>query len=227
MSKVQFLLAEICLYNIVIWAAEKVFPMHDIFLDPKSLKTLLVSAVEVYKKETNGFLAGRPVLKRIKGKEKPVISLQTIYPLQTADRKPSQVLHGSDLAHKRTLSSLTALKMPLVGGFHSHTDYLPDIEVYPELSEGDLEHIHDEMKKMKKFGYNLDPWLELLLTIKQKEYIRPQKSGITTNTYKRKLGCTIITEPKQGYKITLSGYWLQNGSAKLKIGREAKIFSGF
>ncbi len=199
--------------------------MHDIFLDPKSLKTLLVSAVEVYKKETNGFLAGRPVLKRIRGKEKSVISLQTIYPFQTADRKPSQVLHGSDLAHRRTLGSLTALKMPLVGGFHSHTDYLPDVEVFPELSEGDLEHIHDEMKKMKKFGYNLDPWLELLLTIKQKEYSRLQKPGIITNTYKRKLGCTVITGDRTGYKITLSGYWLQNGSAKLKISKEAKIYS--
>ncbi len=201
--------------------------MKDIFIDPEQLKTLLVSAVEVYKKETNGFLAGKPVLKKIKGKEKPVVSLETVYPLQTAERKPSQVIHGSDLAHKRTLSSLTALKMPIIGGFHSHTDYLPDVEVYPELSEGDLEHIHDEMKRMKKFGYNLDPWLELLLTVKEKEYLRPQKLGIKTNTYKRKVSCTVITEPKKAYRLTLSGYWLQNGSSKLKVGKEAKIFAGF
>lgn len=201
--------------------------MYNIYLNSKSLKTLLVSAIEVYRNETNGFLAGRPVVKKIYGKEKVVFSLQTIYPLQTADRKPSQVLHGSDLAHNRALGSLTALKMPLIGGFHSHTDYLPDITAYPELSEGDLDHIHDEMKKIKKFGYDLDPWLEVLLTIRKKEYLRKQKTGISTNSHKRKLGCTVVTDSHTGYKITLAGYWLQNGSQKLRVGKEAKIFAGF
>ncbi len=201
--------------------------MHDIFINPKSLKALVLSAVEVYNRETNGFIAGRTVVKKIKGKEKPVISLQTVYPLQTADRKPSQVIHGNDLAHRRAVTSLAAMKVPILGGFHSHTDYHPTQDAPPELSQGDIDHIHEEMRSLKSLrgGKELNKWLEIILSIKKKNYSKSRENKMEISSYKKRLGCTVITEPYKGYKITLAGYWLQNSSAKLKIFKEAKIYS--
>lgn len=201
--------------------------MHDVFINPKSLKTLVLSAVEVYNRETNGFIAGKPVLKKIRGKEKAVISLQTVYPLQTAERKPSQVVHGNDLAHRRAIASLSAMKIPIIGGFHSHTDYHPTQDAPPELSKGDLDHIHDEMKNLKTLrkGREMRRWLEIILSIKKKSYSKSQKNKMKINSYKKRLGCTVITEPYKGYKITLAGYWIQNISAKTRVRKEAKIYS--
>ncbi len=197
--------------------------MYDICINPKTLKTLATSAIEVYKRETNGFIAGRPTLMKIRGKEKPVISLHTVYPLQTADRKPSQVVNGNDLAHRRALSSLSAMNFPLLGGFHSHTDYNPDFSPFPELSHNDVEFIEDEMKQINSHGGNIHRWLEVLMTIKKKEYSSTHKTGIKTKPFKRKLGLEVITAPYTSYKITLAGYWLQNGTQKLRIDSEAKI----
>ena len=199
--------------------------MHDIFLDSKSLKTLVVSAIEVYNRETNGFISGKVSVKKIRGKEKPVLSLQTVYPLQTAERKPSHVVNGNDLAHRRAVSSLSAMGIPLVGGFHSHTDYSQDFSPYPELSANDVDFIGDEMKQLNLNGHNTHKWLELIMSVKKKEFSSSHKKGIRINPFKRKLGLEIITTPYTSYKITLAGYWLQNGAQKLKVEKEARIFS--
>ena len=198
--------------------------MHDIFLNSKSLKTLVVSAVEVYNRETNGFISGNFSVKKIKGRDKSVLSLQTVYPLQTAARKPSQVVHGNNLAHQRTVSSLSALNMPLIGGFHSHTDYSHDFSPYPELSSDDVDFIEDEMKHLNNNGHNIHKWLELLMTVKRKDYSSAHKKGIKINNFKKKVGLNVVTTPYTSYKITLAGYWLQNGTQKLKIAEEPKIF---
>ncbi len=197
--------------------------MSDIFIDPKNLKTLATSAIEVYNRETNGFIAGRLVLKKVKGKERPLISISTVYPLQTSDRKPSQVIHGNNLAHSRALSSLSAMNIPLIGGFHSHTDYSQDFDPYPELSHNDVDFIEEEMKQINLHGRNIHRWLEVLMTVKKREYSSAHKTGIKTKPFKRKLGLEVITSPYTSYKITLAGYWLQNGTQKLRIDSEAKI----
>ena len=197
--------------------------MYDIYIESKTLKTLATSAIEVYNRETNGFIAGRPTIMKINGKEKPIISLNTVYPLQTAERKPSQVVNGNDLAHNRAVSSLSAMNIPLIGGFHSHTDYSPDFSPYPELSHNDVDFIADEMKQINIHGHNIHRWLEVLMTVKRKEYNSSHKTGIKTKPFKRKLGLEVITNPYTSYKITLAGYWLQNGTQKLRVDSEAKI----
>ena len=198
--------------------------MPDVYLDPKSLKTLVVSAIEVYNRETNGFISGKFSVKKIKGHEKSILSLYTVFPLQTADRKPSQVVNGNNLAHIRAVSSLSAMNMPLVGGFHSHTDYSQDFSPYPELSSDDVNFIEDEMKHLNNNGHNIHKWLEILMTIRKKDYSSAHKKGIKTVSFKNKIGLNIVTNPYTSYKITLAGYWLQNGTQKLKIVDEPKIF---
>ncbi len=198
--------------------------MYDICFNPKTLKTLAASAIEVYNRETNGFIAGRPILKKVRGKKKPVISINTVYPLQTSDRKPSQVVNGNDLAHKRAVSSLSAMNIPLIGGFHSHTDYSQDFDPYPELSHHDVDFIEEEMKQINSQGHSIHKWLEVLMTVKKREYSSTHKIGIKINPFKRKVGLEVITNPYTSYKITLAGYWLQNGTQKLKISRETKIY---
>ena len=50
------------------------------------------------------------------------------------------------------------------------------------------------------------------------------EKGIKVKPFKRKLGLEVITAPYTSYKITLAGYWLQNGTQKLRVDGEAKIF---
>ena len=208
----------------MLYSMQSILSMPNIFIDPKNLKTLATSAIEVYNRETNGFIAGKPVLMKIKGRERPVISLNTVYPLQTSDRKPSQVVNGNDLAHNRALSSLSAMNIPLIGGFHSHTDYSQDFDPYPELSHHDVDFIADEMKQINSHGGNIHRWLEVLMTVKKRDYSSVHKKGIKVKPFKRKLGLEVITAPYTSYKITLAGYWLQNGTQKLRVDGEAKIF---
>ncbi len=212
------------IYNNVIYESAGGL-MHDIYLNPKSLKTLVASAIEVYNRETNGFISGKLVLKKIKNRDKPLISLNTVYSLQTSERKPSQVVNGNALAHKRAVTSLAAMNIQLIGGFHSHTDYNPDFNPYPELSTDDVNFIGDEMKHLNNSGHNIHHWLELLMAVKKKEYSSAHEKGIKINPLKKRLGLEITTDPYTSYKITLAGYWLQNGTQKLRIEKEAKIFS--
>lgn len=200
----------------------------DILLDSKCLNSLVASSLEVYNRETNGFLTGKSLITQIEDKGRRVVSLENAYPLQTAQRKPSQVINGNDLAHKRTIASFLAMNCIPIGGYHSHTLYHPEYSAYPELSQGDIEHINEEVERIRKLhGFDMKKWLEVILTVKKKEYVKPHRTGIQTKAFPRKLGCTVIVEPHVGYELTISGFWLKpNGTPKLKPHTEAKVYLG-
>lgn len=179
---------------------------RPIFIEKHSFKTLIASAIEVYSRETNGALLGRNTTVNIDGVKKKVISIKDVYPIQTEKRKRSEVSHGNIAAFNRFLRATKSLKTNIIGGFHSH----PHPYEGNTLSGGDVEFIRDEIKAMGKIGQKKveKGWLEILLSIKRKNYRRSGRPRWYTCSYLKKVRCRIRTQKKVGYDIFVSAYWV-------------------
>jgi proteasome lid subunit RPN8/RPN11 len=188
--------------------------MRNVFLKSHVFRMLVTSAIEVYNRETNGVLIGRPSVRKIDGDREPLMIITDAYPLQTERRKPSEVFHGNEAAFKRAISSLKTLKVDIVGGYHSHT--WPYGVKGP--SEGDVEHIGTEM------GYiHSKRWLELIISIKRREYSGLAPMGWNVQDLSKKVRAILRTEPDIGYDITLSAHWIDFSHKKPKV-EEAAVF---
>ncbi|MCD6590405.1 MAG: hypothetical protein J7K72_00345 [Candidatus Aenigmarchaeota archaeon] len=179
---------------------------RNIFIEKRSFKTLITSAVEVYNRETNGALLGRNAIRKIKGRKMKVISIKEVYPFQTEKRRPSEVIHGNISAFKRVLRAVESLQTEIIGGYHSH----PYPYGYVGLSEGDVVSIKEDIDVMIKIGQERikNGWVEILLSIKRKDYRRPSKIKWYICDYEKKLRVRIRTEEKTGYDILVSAYWV-------------------
>lgn len=179
---------------------------RPVFIEKRSFKTIIASAIEVYSKETNGILLGRNVTRNIDGVKKKVISVKNVYPIQTDERKRSEVSHGNTAAFNRILRAMRSLKSEIIGGYHSHPKpYDSNI-----LSRGDIEFIQEEVKIMSKMGQKdvEKGWLEILLSIKRSDYKRPGKSRWYICSYIKKIRCRIRTQKRVGYNIMISAHWV-------------------
>ncbi|HEV8594084.1 MAG TPA: hypothetical protein VGR51_00965 [Thermoplasmata archaeon] len=199
--------------------------MKDIVLDPSCFLGLCASAIEAYNRETNGFLLGGKAVRRVR-RPKRVAVLRAAYPIQTEERRPSSVAHGNLKAFERARRTVSNLYVgfDLLGGFHSHTG----TDGAPSLSRLDLEYIEDELNHLARQGEKRSDWLELVVAIRQRSYVRRHDVAWTFRRYPRKLGATIAIRPNQGYDVTLAGYWVPvepNGGNKMYAGRpdEARL----
>jgi proteasome lid subunit RPN8/RPN11 len=179
---------------------------RDVFIGKRSFKTLIASAIEVYSRETNGALLGRNTTMNIDGVKKKVLSIKDVYPIQTEKRKRSEVSHGNIAAFERFLRAMKSLKTNMVGGFHSH----PHPYEGNTLSKGDVEFVRDEVKVMSKTGQRgiEKGWLEVLISIRRKNYKRVGMSKWYTCSYIKKVGCKVRTQKRVGYDIIVSAYWV-------------------
>lgn len=179
---------------------------RDVFIGKRSFKTMIASAIEVYSRETNGALLGRNTTMNIDGVKKKVLSVKNVYPIQTEKRKRSEVSHGNIAAFERFLRAMKSLKTNIVGGFHSH----PHPYEGNKLSRGDVEFIRDEVKAMSKIGQKgiEKGWLEILISIRRKNYKRSGISKWYTCSYVKKVRCKIRTQKRVGYDIIVSAYWV-------------------
>jgi len=179
---------------------------RDIFIENHSFKELITSAIEVYNRETNGVLLGRRTFKEIKGDKKKVVSIKNVYPFQMERRTPSQVTHGNIEAFKRVLRTIDSFDAEIVGGYHSHT---PPYYVV-RLSRGDIKSIKEDIEAMLKIGYTkmARGWIEILMSIKRKEYKKPSGREWYICDYIKKLRCYVRTQKKIGWDILLSAYWV-------------------
>jgi proteasome lid subunit RPN8/RPN11 len=189
---------------------------RDVYIEKESFKTLIASAIEVYSKETNGVLLGWSATREIDGVKRRVVSIKDVYPIQTEERKRSEVTHGNIAAFDRFLSVMKSLRTDMVGGFHSHP--------YPYegtfLSRGDIDFIRDEVKIMSKKGQKRveKGWLEILISVKKREYKSTTRSRWYTSCYIKKVRCRIRTQKKVGYDVVVSAYWVYpKGMEKDKI----------
>lgn len=199
---------------------EKEIEYRDIFIEHRPFKTLITSAIEVYNRETSGVLLGKNTAKEIKYERKKVLAVKEVYPFQTEKRKPSEVIHGNVEAFKRVLRTINSFEAEIVGGYHSHPHpYIPI-----RLSSADVDSIKDDIEAMVKVGHErvASGWLEILLSIKRKEYAKPSGREWYICDYIKKVRCYVRTHEKTGYDILISAYWVypknnkKNESGKLK-----------
>jgi proteasome lid subunit RPN8/RPN11 len=179
---------------------------RDVFIERRSFRTLITSAIEVYNRETNGALLGRKAVHEINGKKTGVVSVREVYPIQTEKRTPSRVVHGNISAFKRILRAFESLGTEIIGGYHSH----PYPYGFVGLSRGDVVSVKEDVESMTKIGQERvrNGWLELLLSIKRKDYAKPQKPEWYICDYVKKLRVRVRTRERRGYDILVSAYWV-------------------
>jgi proteasome lid subunit RPN8/RPN11 len=179
---------------------------RDVFIEKHAFKELVASAIEVYNKETNGLLVGWNTFKKVKRENKKVFSVKNVYPLQFEKRKPSEVVHGNVEAFKRVIKANVSLSEKIGGGFHSHPAPYEGVR----LSKDDIESIKEDMQEIIKTGNKkiINGWLEILLSIKKKEYKKAVGREWYICDYVKKLRCYVRTEKNIGWDILISAYWV-------------------
>jgi len=178
---------------------------RNVYLEAGSFRSMVMSAIEVYNRETNGCLIGRNAVRNIYGKNVHVFSIKNVYPFLTDRRKPSQVVHGNVAAFRRVLDSLSSFKAGSIAGYHSHPYPYKGIK----LSKSDITFIKDELKTMRERGHKIeDSWLELLVCIKRKDYSRPHKKGWSVSDHPKKIWSLVRTDSNTGYEIIISAFWV-------------------
>lgn len=179
---------------------------RDVFIERRTFRSLIASAIEVYNRETNGALLGRNATRKINGEKTEVISVKEVYPFQTEKRTPSEVIHGNKAAFRRVLRAMETLNTEIIGGYHSH----PYPYGFVGLSEGDITSVKEDIEAMIKVGQERvkNGWVELLLSIKRKDYEKPGKVEWYICDYVKKLRVRLRTKEKTGYDILISAYWV-------------------
>ncbi|MFH1237299.1 MAG: hypothetical protein V1648_02745 [Candidatus Aenigmatarchaeota archaeon] len=179
---------------------------RDVFIESRAFKTLITSAIEVYNRETNGVILGANTIKAIKDERKKVVTIKEVYPFQTEERKPSEVVHGNVAAFKRVVRTIDSFDAEIIGGYHSHP--FPYFKV--RLSKGDFISIKEDIDAMMKIGHKrvANEWLEILLSIKRKEYAKPSGREWYICDYMKKLRCYLRTQKRVGWDILVSAYWV-------------------
>jgi len=183
--------------------------MRSVVLEAGCFSALLISAVEVYSKETTGLLIGKPDRRFIRGKQTNCVAVQGAYPLQTAWRGFTSVMIGNLRAFRRARRTLDHLGFELVGEYHSHPGGSARISLDDEdyIREQMTERDKEELKHVKK------RWLELIVGIKKLSYKRDQKMGWFPKKRPRiqrarKIAGVLKPAPKRGYDIEIMGYWI-------------------
>jgi len=176
----------------------------DVWIRESRLRSLLTSAIEVYNRETDGLFSGKFVLREIRGRRKKVLYVENAYPLQTAERKPSQVSHGNLAAFRRVMHSLTTARIGFMGGYHSHPFPYRGIA----LSLSDVGFIKEELDFIRKSRHfkTQDIWLELLLCIKRVRYQRRQKTAWKRKRTRKRIRFSLTITPYTRYEIILAAF---------------------
>ena len=177
----------------------------NVFIDPRCLITSLIpSALEEYHKEISGYLIGS------NGKKATKLKIAGAYPMQTDNKNRTWVEHGNESAVRRVDELVRTLQMKLVGGFHSH----PKGPSY--LSRDDVQFIREKLD-----AHKLRNWLELLVSVKKKDYLHPHAQGWFLKEFTNKIGFIIRTDPWTGFGVTLSGYWIRSEGPR----KEARLWT--
>jgi len=193
--------------------------MKYVMIDPECFFSMIFSSIEVYNRETTGFLMGNVRRRIIHGEMENIVACEMAFPLQTATRKPTSVTKGNLRAFERTRALIPSLGLFLVGEYHSH----PNTDAC--LTKEDIDYIKDMMEQIYKRGENLIKkyWLELVISIKRKRYKSHQEVGWSWSDYNKKARCVVKIEPYSGYDLTIGGYWLHLEDSKIKK-KETTIF---
>jgi len=194
--------------------------LRGVSMNHRAFKSVIVSAIEVYNRETNGCLTGRKTTTMLYGRKKRVISVRGVYPFQMEKRTPSEVIHGNIAAFRRAMGSMKGLGLEIIGGYHSHPYPYGSIG----LSEGDVTSIRDEIKSLTKMGVKVDKekWLEVLVCLRKKSYAKPQELGWSVFDSGNKVRVLLKTDKYVGYHVVISAYWILFNYKKPRV-REVNV----
>jgi proteasome lid subunit RPN8/RPN11 len=186
-----------------------------VVLEPYAFSSLLMSAIEIHGQESMGLLIGHKDRQFIQDKVVECLSVQTSYPIQSAERGRSTVGYGNFAARKRLDSTVNAVGFVIVGGFHSHPNS------GTALSKADKEFIFDEFNEIYSMT-ELDAWLEIVIGVRKIK--RPEKSKFLKKHYRGKepspgfypwnvtpeiIG-DLLTDTGTVFRVELKGYWFKD-----------------
>jgi proteasome lid subunit RPN8/RPN11 len=186
--------------------------MQPVIIEKPCFFTIAASCMEVYNRETTGFLLGKDRYRKINKRQTKVAVLEAAYPLQTARRKPTEVEPGNRRAYKRAEAAIKSMEYDIKGEYHSH------IGGDATLSKDDIEYVEERDKWLKSH----DLWseniklLELVVMISRRRYENPHKIGWTFHDYAKKAGVVFVLDEYVGYNITFGAYWLERRKDRLR-----------
>jgi proteasome lid subunit RPN8/RPN11 len=186
--------------------------MLPVIIEMPCFFTIAASCMEVFNRETSGFLLGKERYRRLQKNLTKAMVLEVACPLQTAHRKPSEVEPGNIRAHERVKKALKSMEYEIIGEYHSHPNYIAKPSKY------DIEYAEDRETRLKLRGAQLrggEP-LELIVAISRRSYESPHKIGWTFHDYSKKAGAVFVLYEYIGYKITLGAYWLKRFRGRLR-----------
>jgi|GEM_PF-3263334 len=196
---------------------EYVPPNLPVILEPYAFSSLLMSAAEVFSKETTGFLIGHGDRQFVQGKVRDCLAIHAAYPVQTAERGRSHVAFGNDTARRRVEGTVKAAGFNIVGGFHSHPDSSSN------LSKDDKRFAWDYLKDVgPKLG--LEEWLEIVVSIKKVK--KPEKTKMLKKVIRKEgdldvgfypyhtipsIEGYLLIDAKTAFKVEMRGNWFDRG----------------
>lgn len=185
---------------------------------------LVASAIEVYPFETTGLLTGKISKKKVSGRNRKMVILQTACPIQTAKRRTTEVNPLKNRkAFLRAFNSIVAIpKFNIVGEYHSHTK----ADAKAELSNDDIGYVEERLQDVYKKGDLLldkPRWLEVILGITKKKYPKLVDPGWSYSDYPRKARCLIKIPPRKGFEIKFGAFWIYNEDERI-VKKETEIY---
>jgi hypothetical protein len=192
----------------------------DIWIRESRARSLLTSAIEVYNRETDGVFSGKFVRREIRGKRRQVLYVENAYPLQTAERKPSQVYHGNILAFKRVMNSLATAGIEYIGGYHSHPHPYKGVR----LSLSDVNFVKDELDLIQKSRRlkTQKNWVEILMCIKRVRYQQRQETAWKQKRQGKRVLFSLTITPYTKYEVIMTAFQIDFAKRPHEI-REVRV----
>ena len=183
---------------------------------------LVASAIEVYPYETTGLLTGKVSKRKVSGRNRKMIVLQTAYPIQTAERRTAEVDPLKNRrAFLRAFNSIVVIpRFHVAGEYHSHP------KKSAELSDDDIGYIAERLEDIYKQGDLLldkPRWLEVILGITKRDYVKSVDRGWSYSNYSRKARCLIKIPPRKGFEITFGAFWIYKEDKRI-VKKETDIY---
>ena len=169
--------------------------MKDVYFDFGCFATILSAVVESYPKETYGFVGGEDTKKRVNLKMSP--------PLQSAIKTNTSVEFKDKKRYEEAKGVIDALGLTIVGGFHSHPKGIAYPSEQDKISAG-FENLNKKLDPNYPF---MDKWLEIVVGLHKKKYMKNFKPTATLDYSSKKIEGRLKIQ-SNGYDFEMIGFWV-------------------
>jgi len=169
-----------------------------IVMELECLGSVITSAIEVYPKETKGFLLDN-YTELIGSGNVGIIDIGGAYPSQT-DRRRRDSLTEDGTASSRVVKSLN-ISGNVIGKYHSHPYSGREKLNVPFINDSDIDYALEGMKE-----WDMERWLEVILSIKKRRYEEEGNDGLSLKNYPHRF--SIRATPFTGFEMEMWGFWI-------------------